>query len=305
MEPKHLTSIRDLTAADVAEVFKLSAAVKSAPEKYRGALAGKSLALIFQIPSTGTRVSFQVGMHQLGGQALSLSESDLEATGGVAVPDTAKALSQYVDGIVARTRTHAELVELSRNAGVPVINGRTDLLHPCQALADYFTLAEKKGDLAGRKIAYVGAGGNMCHSLIYGAVKAGMHIAVATPAGSEPKSIIVKSANREASAAGVTVVLTQDPAAAIQGSDAVYTDRWGSPGQPLDDARAQILAPFQVNPELMAMAKPDAFFMHCLPAERGREVAAEVIDSAQSVVFEQARNRLHVQKAILCMLLGT
>ena len=243
-------------------------------------------------------------MHQLGGQALTLSASDLEATGGVSAVDTAKALSQYVDGIVARTQTHAELVELSRNADVPVINGLTDLLHPCQALADYFTLAEKKGDLAGKKIAYVGAGGNMCHSLIYGAVKAGMHIAVATPPGSEPKSIIVKSANREASAAGVTVVLTQDPAAAIQGSDAVYTDRWSAPGHPVDDARAELLAPFQVSAQSMAMAKPDAFFMHCLPAERGREVTAEVIDGPQSVVFEQAQNRLHVQKAILTMLLG-
>ena len=305
MEPKHLTSIRDLTAPDVVEVFKLAANIKSAPDNYRGALSGKSLALIFQTPSTGTRVSFQVGMHQLGGQALTLSASDLDTTGGVGAADTAKALSQYVDGIVARTQTHAELVELSRNAEVPVINGLTDLLHPCQALADYFTLAEKKGDLAGRKIAYVGAAGHMCHSLIYGAVKAGMHIAVATPPGSEPKSIIVKSANREASSAGVTVVLTQDPAAAIQGSDAVYTDRWGAPGQPLDAARAQVLAPYQVSAQLMAMAKPDAFFMHCLPAERGQEVSADVMDGPQSVVFEQAKNRLHVQKALLCMLMGT
>lgn len=304
MEPRHLTSIRDLTAADVAEVFKLATNIKAAPDQYRGALAGKSMALIFQKPSTGTRVSFQVGMHQLGGQALALSASDLDSTGGVSAVDTPKALSQYVDGIVARTRTHAELVELTRNAGVPVINGLTDLLHPCQALSDYFTLAAKKGDLAGRKIAYVGAAGNMCHSLIYGAVKAGMHIAVATPPGLEPKSIIVKSANREASSAGVTVVLTQDPAAAIQGSDAVYTDRWSEPGEPVDAARAQALAPFQVSPQLMSMAKPDAFFMHRLPAERGQEVAAEVIDGSQSVVFEQANNRLHVQKALLCMLLG-
>lgn len=304
MQPKHLTSIRDLTAPDVAEVFKLAANLKSAPESYRGALTGKSLALIFQTPSTGTRVSFQVGMHQLGGQALTLSARDLESTGGVGAVDTAKALSQYVDGIVARTQTHAELVELTRNADVPVINGLTDLLHPCQALADYFTLAEKKGDLAGKKIAYVGAGGYMCHSLIYGAVKSGMHIAVATPPGSEPKSIIVKSANREASSAGVTVVLTQDPAAAIQGSDAVYTDRWSAPGGTLDAARAQVLAPYQVNAQLMAMAKPDAFFMHCLPAERGQEVSADVVDGPQSVVFEQAKNRLHVQKALLCMLLG-
>ncbi len=304
MAPKHLTSIRDLTAQDVAEVFKLSASIKSSPEKYRGTLSGKSLALIFQTPSTGTRVSFQVGMHQLGGQALTLSASDLEGTGGVTAVDTAKALSQYVDGMVARTQTHAELVELTRNSSVPVINGLTDLLHPCQALADYFTLAEKKGDLAGRKIAYVGAGGTMCHSLIYGAVKTGMHIAVATPPGSEPKSIIVKSANREASAAGITVVLTQDPKAAIQGSDAVYTDRWSAPGHPVDDARSKVLAPFRITAQLMAMAKPDAFFMHCLPAERGREVSADVIDGSQSVVFEQAQNRLHVQKAILCMLLG-
>lgn len=303
MDPKHLTSIRDLTTQDVAEVFKLSANIKASPDNYRSTLAGRTLALIFQTPSTGTRVSFEVGMHQLGGQAIVLAASDLAATGGVGAADTAKALSQYIDGIVARTKTHAELVELSRNSDVPVINGLTDLLHPCQALADYFTLAENKGDLRGRKIAYVGGGGNMCHSLIYGAVKAGMHIAVATPAGSEPKNIIVKSANREASSAGVTVVLTQDPAAAIQGSDAVYTDRWSPPGVPIDAARAQQLAPYQVSAQLMSMAKPDAFFMHCLPAERGHEVTADVLDGPQSVVFEQAKNRLHVQKALLCMLL--
>lgn len=304
MAPRHLTSLRDLTAQDVTEVFKLSASLKASPEKYRTSLAGRTLALVFQTPSTGTRVSFEVGMNQLGGHALTLSASDLAATGGVSAVDTAKALSQYVDGIVGRTQTHADLVELTRHSEVPVINGLTDLLHPCQALADYFTLTERKGDLHGKKLAYVGSGGAMCHSLIYGAIKAGMHIAVATPAGSEPKSIIVKSANREASSAGVTVVLTQDPAAAVQGADAVYTDRWSAPGEPLDDARQQVLAAFQVNARLMSMAKPDAFFMHCLPAERGREVSAEVLDGPQAVVFEQAKNRLHVQKALLCMLLG-
>ena len=306
MEPKHLISIRDLTPEDVAEVFRLTADFKKAPEKYRHSLAGKTLALLFQKPSTGTRVSFQVGMNQLGGMALVLSDGDVQLTGGVSGSDTAKALSQYVDGIVARTNTHAELVELSRHATVSVINGLTDLLHPCQAMADYFTLAERVGDLKGRKIAYVGNGDRMCHSLIYGAMKVGMHIAVATPPGLEPKPIIVKSAKREAGAAGVTVVLTQDPAAAVQGSDAVYTDRWMAAGPVADPAAHEAaLAPYQVNAQLMSMAKPDALFMHCLPAERDREVASDVIDGPQSVVYEQAKNRLHVQKAIMCLLLAS
>jgi ornithine carbamoyltransferase len=305
MEPKHLISIRDLSAEDVQEIFRLARDMKASPEKYRGVLSGKTLALLFQRPSTRTRVSFQVGIIQLGGIALQLGFNDLQLGRGETLADTARVLSSYVNGIVARTSSHADLVELAKYATVPVVNGLTDLLHPCQALADYFTLSEKKGNLQGKKIAYVGDGNNMCHSLLYGANKLGMDIAVATPGGYEPKSIIVKSATREAKTAGVTVILTQDPAAAVQGSEAVYTDTWVSMGQEEETAtRLQAFRGYQVTAELMSKARPGALFMHCLPAHRGQEVAEEVIDGPQSAVWLQAENRLHVQKAILYLLLG-
>jgi ornithine carbamoyltransferase len=304
MEPKHLISIRDFTVQDVSEVFRLAADMKSAPEKYRAVLAGKTLALLFDKPSTRTRVSFQVGIFQLGGLALQLRTSDLQLGRGETLADTARVLSSYVDAIVARTGAHADLVELAKHARVPVINGLTDLLHPCQALSDYFTLAERKGNLQGRKITYVGDGNNMCHSLLYGANKVGMDIAVATPAGYEPKSIIVKSATREAKTAGVTVVLTHDPVAAVQGADAIYTDTWVSMGQEGEEqARQQALRGYQVDAELLSKAKADATFMHCLPAHRGQEVTDDVIDGPQSAVWLQAENRLHVQKAILYLLM--
>jgi ornithine carbamoyltransferase len=303
MEPKHLISIRDLAPPDVAEIFRISADLKASPEKYRGVLAGKTLALFFQRPSTRTRVSFQAAMFQLGGAAFHLAFGDLQISRGESIADTARVLSSYVNGIVARTNAHADLVELARYSKVPVINGLTDLLDPCQALSDYFTLAEKKGNLQGRKIAYVGDGNNMCHSLLYGANKVGMNIAVATPAGCEPKSIIVKSASREAKSAGVSVELTRDPIAAVRGADAVYTDSWVSPGQE-EGARIQAFQGFQVTAELLAKANPGALFMHRLPAHRGREVEDDVIDGAQSAVWLQAENRLHVDKALLFLLLG-
>jgi ornithine carbamoyltransferase len=305
MEPKHLISLRDLTAQDVAEIFRISTDMKASPEKYRTVLAGKTLALLFQKPSTRTRVSFQVGMFQLGGIAFQLSFQDLQLGRGESLADTARVLSGYVNGIVARTHSHADVVELSKYATVPVINGLTDLLHPCQALADYFTLTEMKGNLAGKKITYVGDGNNMCHSLLYGATKVGMDIAVATPSEYEPKSIIVKSATREAKSAGVTVVLTQDPVAAVQGSDAVYTDTWVSMGQEAEEqVRLGAFGGYQVDADLMSKAKNGAVFMHCLPAHRGQEVTDDVIDGPQSAVWRQAENRLHVQKALLYMLLG-
>jgi ornithine carbamoyltransferase len=305
MEPKHLISIRDLTAEDVSEVFRIASEMKASPDKFGAVLAGKTLALLFQKPSTRTRVSFQVGMSQLGGLALPLAFFDLQLERGESLADTARALSCYVSGIVARASAHADLVELSKHSLVPVINGLTDLLHPCQAISDYFTLMEKKVGLRGKKIAYIGDGNSMCHSLIYGAVKVGMDIAIATPAGYEPKSIIVKSATREAASAGVSVAITQDPDAAADGADAVYTSSWVSMGQESDEeARRSVFQRYQVNASLMSKAKPGAIFMHCLPAFRGREVAEEVIDGPQSVVWLQAENRLHVQKALLYLLLG-
>ena len=304
MKVRHLTSIRDLSSADVTEVFRLAADMKRSPDRYRGALAGKTLAMIFQKPSTRTRVSFEVGIYQLGGIGLHLSGNDLQLGRGETIADTARVLSRYVDAIMARTHAHQDIVELARDATVPVINGLSDLLHPCQALADYFTLLEHKQTLRGRKIAYVGDGNNMCHSLLYGANKVGMHIAVATPQGYEPKSIIMKSVQREAQQVGVQVTLTEDPGVAVEGADAVYTDVWASMGQEAEaEVRKGIFRPYQVNASLMARAKPDAVFMHCLPAHRGEEVSAEVIDGPQSIVFDQAENRLHVQKAILHFLL--
>ena len=304
MKVRHLTSIRDLSSADVTEVFRLAADMKRSPDRYRGALAGKTLAMIFQRPSTRTRVSFEVGIYQLGGIGLHLSGNDLQLGRGETIADTARVLSRYVDAIMARTHAHQDIVELARDASVPVINGLSDLLHPCQALADYFTLLEHKQTLRGRKIAYVGDGNNMCHSLLYGANKVGMHIAVATPQGYEPKSIIMKSVQREAQQVGVQVTLTEDPGVAVEGADAVYTDVWASMGQEAEaEVRKGIFRPYQVNASLMARAKPDAVFMHCLPAHRGEEVSAEVIDGPQSIVFDQAENRLHVQKAILHFLL--
>ena len=304
MKVRHLTSIRDLSSADVTEVFRLAADMKRSPDRYTGALAGKTLAMIFQKPSTRTRVSFEVGIYQLGGIGLHLSGNDLQLGRGETIADTARVLSRYVDAIMARTHAHQDIVELARDASVPVINGLSDLLHPCQALADYFTLLEHKQTLRGRKIAYVGDGNNMCHSLLYGANKVGMHIAVATPQGYEPKSIIMKSVQREAQQVGVQVTLTEDPGVAVEGADAVYTDVWASMGQEAEtEVRKGIFRPYQVNASLMARAKPDAVFMHCLPAHRGEEVSAEVIDGPQSIVFDQAENRLHVQKAILHFLL--
>jgi ornithine carbamoyltransferase len=303
MEPKHLISIRDLTAEDVSEVFRIASEMKASPEKFRSVLAGKTLALLFQGPSTRTRLSFQVGMLQLGGHTLPLPFRDPERS--ESLPDTARSLSRYVDGIAARAAAHADLVELSKHASVPVINGLTDLLHPCQAISDYFTLMEKKGGLRGKKIAYVGDGNSMCHSLVYGAVKVGMNIAVATPPGSEPKSIIVKSATREATGAGVSVTITQDPEVAVQGADALYTSRWSLMGNEADaEARRELFQGFQVSASLLSKAKPGALFMHCLPATRGQEVSEDVIDGPQSVVWQQVENRLHVQKALLYLLLG-
>jgi len=301
MPVRQLISIRDLSAQDVTEIFDLAVDVKSSPEKYRNSLSRSTIGLLLDGPSTRTRTSFLAGVHQMGGVALQLDTGDLHLGSGESAADTGKTLAQYLDGIVARLETHADLVELSRACAIPVVNGRTDLLHPCQALADFFTLRERGGELAGKKVAYVGDGGSICHSLIYGAIKSGMHISVATPESRQPKGIIVKSANREASSAGLSVEIHSDPSEAVRGACAVVTAGWERGAS--EDVR-KALAPFRVDGALMEQAEPDALFLHPLPAARGQEVAADVIDGAQSVVFEQAHNRLHVQKAILCALVA-
>jgi ornithine carbamoyltransferase len=302
---RSLISVADLTPEELRGLFALTARVKSEPERYRSRLSGKSLALIFQKSSTRTRVSFEAGMFQLGGQGLFLSGRDLQLGRGETISDTAQVLSRYVDGIMARTFAHQDVVDLAEYASIPVINGLTDDLHPCQALADFFTLKEVFGDLMGRKLAYVGDGNNVVHSLMIAAPMVGMDIAVATPQGYEPNPVFVEKARAGAVEAGTKIEITGDPAAAVSGASAVYTDVWASMGQE-DEAeqRLKAFAGFMVDADLMSKALPEAVFLHCLPCHRGEEVSAEVADGPQSRIFDEAENRMHVQKALLLWLMG-
>jgi len=298
-------SLDDLSPAEVAGLMSLAARVKAEPGSFRSALAGKCLAMIFEKSSTRTRVSFEVGMVQMGGHALFLSKRDIQLGRGEPISDTARVLSRYVDGIMARTFAHATVEGLAEHGSVPVINGLTDELHPCQALTDYFTLWEVFGDLAGRKIAYVGDGNNMAHSLLLGAPKVGMDVAIASPEGYQVDPKYVARARSAAAASGTKIFLTTDPAAAVDGASAVYTDVWASMGQ--EEEQQQRLAAFAgytVDGALMARARPEAVFLHCLPAHRGEEVAAEVADGPQSRIFDEAENRLHAQKALMLWLMA-
>jgi ornithine carbamoyltransferase len=306
VKQKHLLSLKDLLPSEIEEAFELASKMKANPPAYRQTLAGKTLGMIFQKPSTRTRVSFEVGMFQLGGHALFLGGEQIQMQRGETLADTAKVLSSYVNGIVARVFSQQDVVDLARHGTVPVINGLSDQLHPCQALADFFTLKELKGNLSGLKLAYVGDGNNVCNELMFGAVKLGVQMSVACPSGYEPNQLIVKAAMREAQKTRSSApAVLQDPAMAVSGADAVYTDVWTSMGQEGEaEARRQAFQGFCVTRKLMSAAKPDAVFMHCLPAHRGEEVEAEVIDGSQSVVFAQAENRLHTQKALLALLLG-
>jgi ornithine carbamoyltransferase len=306
MAQRHFLSLKDWSREEIELLFELSAAIKASPEGYSTALAGQSLAMIFQKPSTRTRVSFEVGMFQLGGQALFLGASDIQLHRGETIADTARVLSRYVHGIMARVFAHQDVLDLARHGSVPVINGLSDLLHPCQALADYFTLRERRGDLAGLKMAYVGDGNNVAHELMFGAVKLGMRFSVGCPRGYELNPLMYKSAVREAQKLGSPLPeVTSDPLEAVAEADAVYTDVWTSMGQEAEaKERLGAFQGYQVTPEVMAAAGPQAVFMHCLPAHRGEEVAPEVIDGPQSVVFDEAENRLHVQKAVLVTLMG-
>ncbi|MEM9489402.1 MAG: ornithine carbamoyltransferase [Myxococcota bacterium] len=297
---KHLLSLADCSREQLAGLLALAAEVKAEPARYREALAGKTLAMIFQKPSTRTRVSFEVGMYQLGGHGLYLSGRDMQLGRGESIPDTARVLSRYVDGILARVFAHSDVEALSQGT-VPVINGLSDLLHPCQILADFLTLQEHKGQLDGLVLAYVGDGNNVAHSLINGGALAGVAIRVATPAGYEPDPAIVAAAR----SAGGTVEVMRDPAAAVDGADAIYTDVWASMGQEDEHAaRLRTFSDYQVNEELFGKAKSDAIFLHCLPAHRGEEVTDGVVDHPRSVVFDEAENRLHTQKAVLLHLMA-
>ncbi len=302
---KDLISIHDLTAADVTQLFDLAAAMKKSPKDFRTTLSGQVLAMIFEKSSTRTRVSFEAGMFQLGGAAQFLSSRDIQIGRGEPISDTAQVLSRYVNGIMARTFAHSTVTDLAKYASVPVVNGLTDLLHPCQALTDYFTMREKFGKTAGLKLAYVGDGNNMAHSLLYGGPKCGAHVAVATPAGYEPNAEVVANAKADAAAAGTTVTVTQSIEEAVKGAHVVYTDVWASMGQEAEQQkRVKDFAGWTVTNAVMAHADKEAVFMHCLPAHRGEEVAAEVCDGPRSVIFDEAENRLHVQKAILATLMG-
>jgi ornithine carbamoyltransferase len=261
--------------------------------------------MIFEKSSTRTRVSFEVGMVQMGGHALFLSSRDIQLGRGEPISDTAQVLSRYVDGIMARTFAHQTVLDLAKYGSVPVINGLTDDLHPCQALTDYFTLKEVFGDLRGRKIAYVGDGNNMAHSLLFGAPKVGMDIAVASPAGYQVNPHYADLARQDAAAAGTRIELTEDPMAAVAGASCVYTDVWASMGQEGEaEKRQKAFHGFTVTPVLMAEARADAVFLHCLPAHRGEEVAAEVADGKWSRIFDEAENRLHAQKAVMLWLMA-
>jgi ornithine carbamoyltransferase len=289
----------------VGELFDLAADVKARPARYRNALNGRFLALILEKPSLRTRVTFQVGIESLGGSAVLLDQTVTRLGERESIPDVARNLSRWVQGIVARVFEQQELELLAEYASVPVINALSDRFHPCQAYADFFTLRERFGSLRGFKLAYVGDGNNVCHSLLITGARLGAEIRVGTPEGFEPDPAIVADARRSARATGAEIKLFGSPEEAVAGAQAIYTDVWASMGQEEEAAaRQKIFASFQVSPRLLAMAAPGAVFLHCLPAHRGAEVTDAVMDSPRSLVFDQAENRLHVQKAILLMLLS-
>ncbi|MGI6328950.1 MAG: ornithine carbamoyltransferase [Dethiobacteria bacterium] len=303
---KHCLSLQDFTAAEIGAILELAVELKAkqkAKEPHR-LLEGKTLGMIFQKPSTRTRVSFEVGMWQLGGYALFLSSQELQIGRGEPIRDTAVVLSRYLDGIMIRTFDHAEVEELAADSSVPVINGLTDLLHPCQVLADLLTIKEKLGRLEGLKVAYVGDGNNVAHSLMLGCSKMGINIYVGTPSQYRPMDKILKMARENAVASGGSVHLFEDPAETVKDADVIYTDVWASMGQEEEkEKRKAIFSSYQVNRKLLELALPGALVMHCLPAYRGWEISADVLDGRQSVVVDQAENRLHAQKALMAMLM--
>ncbi len=305
MKKKDLLSLRDFTTEEIRDFLSAALDIKANPGKYSESLKGKALALIFEKPSLRTRVTFDVGIHQLGGFSVYLSPAEINLGKRESVRDVAKNLERMVQGIMVRTFAHEIAVQLAEQASIPVINGLTDFSHPCQALADYMTILEAKEDFHRLKVAYVGDGNNVAHSLIYGAVLLGVHIALATPAGYEPSAEVLSWTKEHIGEAGAKVEVTRDARSAVDDADVVYTDVWTSMGQEAEaEGRRKIFMPYQVNEALFRGARPDAIFMHCLPAHRGEEVTDGVIDSPRSVVFQQAENRLHAQKAVLIALMG-
>jgi ornithine carbamoyltransferase len=302
---RDLISIADLSVNELAAILELAHAVKAAPEDFRHGLDAKQMVLIFEKASLRTRLTFEVAMNTAGGNAMFYDQTKEPLGERESIPDVARNLERWMNVIVLRTYSHETIVEMAANAKVPVINALSDLEHPCQAIADFMTLEERFGALEGLKFTYIGDGNNVCHSLMLAGALLGVHVTVATPKNFAPKLEIVHKAITLAEQTGATITLTTDPIKAATGADAIYTDVCTSMGQEHESARrAPIFKPFQVNEELMAKAQESAAFMHCLPAHRGAEVTDGVVDGPQSVVFDQAENRMHAQKAITLMLLG-
>lgn len=307
LKGKDLLTIHDLSVGEVSIILDTAKKIKKLQKdgKDHSFLRGKTLAMIFHKASTRTRVSFEVGFAQLGGHALYLDNNSSQMGRGEPIKDTARVLDRYVDGIMIRTFAQENVEELAKYSSVPVINGLTDALHPCQALADVFTIQEHKGKLKGLKIAYLGDGNNMAHSLMFVAAKTGMHVSIASPEGYEVDPKMVELARADAKETGAKIEILTDPLAAVKDADVLYTDVWASMGKEDEQAvRVKEMCAYQLNSELLTAAKQSAVVMHCLPAHRGEEITDEVLEGRQSVVFDQAENRLHVQKAIMLLLMS-
>ena len=307
LKHKDLLCIHDLSTEEVLLILDVAKKLKKmqklgVPHEF---CKGKTLAMMFSKASTRTRVSFETGFHQLGGHAIYLNDRDSQIGRGEPIRDTARVLSRMVDGIMIRTFSHDSVIELAEFASIPVINGLTDLLHPCQALTDLLTIEEQLGALKGRKLVYVGDGNNMAHSLMYACAKVGMDMVCASPKGYQPDPMVLKQAQEDAAQTGCTISVEEDIAKAVKGADVLYTDVWTSMGQEAErEIRLKALHEYQINSELLKAANPGAIVLHCLPAHRGEEITEEVLEGPQSFVWDQAENRLHTQKAIMVLLMS-
>lgn len=307
LKHKDLLCIHDLSTEEVLLILDVAKKLKKmqklgVPHEF---CKGKTLAMMFSKASTRTRVSFETGFHQLGGHAIYLNDRDSQIGRGEPIRDTARVLSRMVDGIMIRTFSHDSVIELAEYASIPVINGLTDLLHPCQALTDLLTIEEHLGSLKGRKLVYVGDGNNMAHSLMYACAKVGMDMVCASPKGYQPDPMVLKQAQEDAAQTGCTISVEEDIAKAVKGADVLYTDVWTSMGQEAErEIRLKALHDYQINSELLKAANPGAIVLHCLPAHRGEEITEEVLEGPQSFVWDQAENRLHTQKAIMVLLMS-
>lgn len=305
MYGKSILDLTELTKEEILSTIELAMEIKAQPENYRGVLSGKLLGMIFEKNSTRTRVSFEAGIIQLGGQAIVLDAKNTQMGRGEPVKDTAKVLSGYLDAIMIRTYKDQLVAELAKEATIPVINGLTDDHHPCQILADFQTIYEQKGTLEGIKLAYIGDGNNMAHSFLIAGSLVGMDISIASPQGYEPKNEYIALAKNNAQKSGSTINILSDPSEAVKNADILVTDVWASMGDESEqEKRMEIFANYQVNNRLAVLAKKDYVFLHCLPAHRGEEVSADIIDGSHSVIYEEAENRLHAQKALLVKLMS-